>query len=198
MIRYRYPGEEWVELDADNYTIRGTPNESTTYTINNWVYFKCKVYSGTRTDEEGLVHDPGRIWQIGLGGYFESIVGDDRQENIPEMNRYAKICGTYVGIFNNYPARNCSLDSGRTNAFFDLTTLEVVDLTTSTATINGCVFVAFKGPQYVFGRTNEEACPEVEVIEDSQCPEGTCEVTCGDTICCYGSDGIAVTSFPRT
>ena len=33
---------------------------------------------------------------------------------------------------------------------------------------------------------------------ESVCPEGTCEVICGDTICCYGSDGIAVTSFPRT
>lgn len=30
----------------------------------------------------------------------------------------------------------------------------------------------------------------------SGCPENTCEVTCGDTICCYGSDGIAVSSFP--
>lgn len=30
----------------------------------------------------------------------------------------------------------------------------------------------------------------------SQCPENTCEVTCGDTICCYNSEGIAVESFP--
>ena len=30
------------------------------------------------------------------------------------------------------------------------------------------------------------------------CPENTCEVICGDTICCYGSDGISVDSFPVT
>lgn len=35
-------------------------------------------------------------------------------------------------------------------------------------------------------------------IDNNQCPENTCEVICGDTICCYGSDGIAVDSFPRT
>ena len=42
-----------------------------------------------------------------------------------------------------------------------------------------------------------DICPEAEIVPDSQCPENTCEVICGDTICCYGSDGVAVTSFPR-
>ena len=30
---------------------------------------------------------------------------------------------------------------------------------------------------------------------DIQCPPGTCAVQCGEHICCYGSDGIAVTSI---
>ena len=37
---------------------------------------------------------------------------------------------------------------------------------------------------------------ECDEIKKEECPEGTCEVTCGDTICCYGSDGIAVQNFP--
>lgn len=31
---------------------------------------------------------------------------------------------------------------------------------------------------------------------NQQCPENTCEVICGDTICCYNSEGISVESFP--
>ena len=34
------------------------------------------------------------------------------------------------------------------------------------------------------------------ISSEKECPEGTCEVTCGDTICCYNSQGIAVDSFP--
>lgn len=40
--------------------------------------------------------------------------------------------------------------------------------------------------------------PEYQVICDcnEECPEGTCAIECGDRICCYGSDGIAVKSIP--
>lgn len=30
-----------------------------------------------------------------------------------------------------------------------------------------------------------------------ECPEGTCKVDCGTVFCCYGSDGIAVSSFEK-
>lgn len=33
---------------------------------------------------------------------------------------------------------------------------------------------------------------------EKKCPENTCEVTCGNTICCYNSQGIAVESFSKT
>jgi hypothetical protein len=35
----------------------------------------------------------------------------------------------------------------------------------------------------------------IECISN-ECPPNTCRVICGDTVCCYGSDGIAVESFP--
>ena len=43
--------------------------------------------------------------------------------------------------------------------------------------------------------------PEVDYQEGScdkceSCPENTCPVTCGDRVCCYGNDGIAVKSIP--
>ncbi len=42
--------------------------------------------------------------------------------------------------------------------------------------------------------------PEYKVIchEDCKgCPEGTCEVDCGDHLCCYDEQGIAVESIPK-
>ena len=41
--------------------------------------------------------------------------------------------------------------------------------------------------------------PEFEVICgcEENCPENTCEVDCGDHICCYGSDGKAVISISK-
>ena len=44
--------------------------------------------------------------------------------------------------------------------------------------------------------------PEYQVICDcdsncESCPDGTCAVECGDHVCCYGSDGIAVSSIKK-
>jgi hypothetical protein len=32
----------------------------------------------------------------------------------------------------------------------------------------------------------------------NQCPPNTCDVLCGNTICCYGADGISVFNYPNT
>jgi len=56
-----------------------------------------------------------------------------------------------------------------------------------------CVFKIFLDGELVFEDIQSD-CPEVEIVED-ECPEGTCEVICGDTMCCYGSDGVSVHSF---
>lgn len=37
---------------------------------------------------------------------------------------------------------------------------------------------------------------DVEFLPITECPPDTCPVNCGDHICCYGRDGIAVASFP--
>ena len=41
--------------------------------------------------------------------------------------------------------------------------------------------------------------PQVNVIclPPDKCPPGTCEVQCGNHVCCYNSDGISVFSFPK-
>ena len=42
--------------------------------------------------------------------------------------------------------------------------------------------------------------PEYYVVcncEEEKCPPGTCEVDCGNHICCYGSDGVAVVTINK-
>jgi hypothetical protein len=51
----------------------------------------------------------------------------------------------------------------------------------------------FKGNNQVFTRTELYRPEYVQVI--GGCPQGTCPVLCGDKACCYGSDGIAVSSY---
>lgn len=46
----------------------------------------------------------------------------------------------------------------------------------------------------IFNRTENER--PIQVFKtDNVCPPNTCPVDCGDKICCYGSDGIAVSSL---
>jgi hypothetical protein len=37
-----------------------------------------------------------------------------------------------------------------------------------------------------------------QCITPNQCPPGTCDVICANTICCYGADGVSVFSYPNT
>lgn len=56
-----------------------------------------------------------------------------------------------------------------------------------------CTISFYKDGQLVHSETQRE-CPEVWT-EEERCPEGTCPVECGDRICCYDGNGIAVTSI---
>jgi hypothetical protein len=50
--------------------------------------------------------------------------------------------------------------------------------------------------EIIYEKTFSSECPSVNVeCIDNKCPTGTCEVACGNIICCYGSDGIAIESF---
>jgi hypothetical protein len=54
----------------------------------------------------------------------------------------------------------------------------------------------FKDDSQKFNRTELYAPEYVKVIQDGEeCPEGTCPVQCGNHVCCYGSNGIAVSSY---
>ena len=55
-------------------------------------------------------------------------------------------------------------------------------------------FEVFSNQNIIFTRTELEQ-PEVRFV--GVCPPNTCPVDCGTHICCYGSDGIVVSSFSK-
>ena len=57
-------------------------------------------------------------------------------------------------------------------------------------------FDVFSGESLVFSRT-ENLPPDIKqvITNDRECPVNTCPVKCGENVCCYGSDGIAIESF---
>lgn len=53
----------------------------------------------------------------------------------------------------------------------------------------------YQGENEVFSRTEEFFPVQVFLVEN--CPDNTCPVDCGTHICCYGSDGIAVSYYNK-
>jgi hypothetical protein len=58
-------------------------------------------------------------------------------------------------------------------------------------------FRVFKNNQVVLTDTGS-AQPNVTYTCGVGCPSNTCDVLCGNTICCYNSDGISVFNYPNT
>ena len=54
----------------------------------------------------------------------------------------------------------------------------------------------FEGEEEVFSRTEGKRPEYVQIVDGRGCPPNSCPVKCGDNVCCYGSDGIAVEAFP--
>jgi hypothetical protein len=64
----------------------------------------------------------------------------------------------------------------------------------NSCTVAACNFKVFSGQTTILNLTYA-SCPEVEI---AGCPPNTCDVLCGNTICCYGADGVSVLNFPNT
>lgn len=63
--------------------------------------------------------------------------------------------------------------------------------------IKACIFTAYKNGQQVY-RQQQASCPLVQCVSAQQCPPNTCDVLCGNTICCYNSEGISVFNYPNS
>ena len=61
--------------------------------------------------------------------------------------------------------------------------------------VRNCTFTAYKNNSQIYRQISGN-CPIVSCINQA-CPENTCDVMCGDTICCYNSKGISVFNYPK-
>ena len=59
-----------------------------------------------------------------------------------------------------------------------------------------CTFTIYSNEAVVYQQINE-SCPTVDEYCDNKCPPNTCEVECGNLICCYDSNGKAIKKFSK-
>ena len=204
MIRYRYPNGEWQNVDGDRYElITSTQNSNTGCCFN-----LCAVrVTWDEVDRNTLEHQYSKSEGKAIG---YRVLANPNKPMFFEGSRSSDSgngAGTASSMLLNLIDRDGVLSSIRffrgnfPGATFFTEILESsVKVTFSDADSNNppcgtCVIKVYKNDNLIHENTNN-VCPEVEEIQSNICPENTCEVICGDTICCYDSNGIAVESFP--
>ena len=207
-IRYRYPGEDWVEIDGDDYEIDYKTDgqcKNVTYYVR-FSYFAAGQTGGCIKDENGNC----RIYQsvTGRKAIVHNVQTDSPELLLPppfwwdesEHGTWAeKQSGCYIfwresdnSIYKKYASTSPSSSSGAIPGTISYKILRGDGKGDNCKT---CIFKVFKQGEIVHEETRKE-CPQVELLDD-KCPENTCKVDCGTHYCCYGSDGIAVSSFEK-
>lgn len=205
---YRYPGENWVFIDGDEYTIDKTnPLQipGSYEIVYKLVYYEW-FWHGTE------VTNFREIERFFLGTVI--IEPDFVVSGSPKLKVYnyahhplddtllVHRFGVYIesedGIFKNVipnaiqvRAQNVSWFAGAYEDSFEIVSINNLS---STNIPQECTFTVTKNGQVVHNETRD-VCPEV--ITANQCPEGTCTVDCVTHYCCYGSDGTSVHSFEK-
>lgn len=219
MIRYRYQGGNWIEIQGDSYTLDSRLGQCYTgYIIwfdvdvkyghavynnstNSWNWTeinqftsRLRLVSSTKAEKihtfpflefpntEYDSHTPKIEGFKQVSAIFATTTGTQTKKSENTHNLYDAAVGSYYAhFFQAGTIRN----------------IEVIPRNTEAQSCKSfCTIKIFNSGTLVHENTATN-CPEVEVINNTQaCPENTCEVICGDTICCYDSNGIAVESFP--
>ena len=206
IIRYRYLEENWETVSGTNYKLE------TIQPYDRW-YVICTATSMTNSEGCGqTVTLMSRDMFSGRLISAEVVLRTDQFSNYPVFKitreessggRFEQYIGagysSSLGTLSSSAVRIADTCQHQT-LFVKANSFSVPYAAnrfreTNPGGRNLCKFTVYSGDQVVFERTNS-VCPEVE--EANQCPEDTCEVTCGDTICCYGSDGVSVANFPRS
>lgn len=177
MLRYRYSGENWTIVDADTYSVIDNPVNYAKISYN-------MTKSGARSVQP-IIYNTVINQASPFVFYYSDTCG------YPMIFSYAlsviKPDGTSVLAYNDGIINRCVTQDHAIGSSFQA---ELIRGTQST-----CTFKAYKGSILVVNRT-QQSCPEVEYFD--QCPPNTCEVLCGNTICCYNSEGISVFNYPNT
>lgn len=217
-IRYRYPNEDWITLNADSYTLESLGGQCYTgYVVyfslglikahsiydsatqsRKWTqieeFTKEYLFFVTLANHKVTTFPYTRVLRTGYEGITPLITG---------YNTITMISESLTGATKQYDFNVSDLDaeSGGYWVHFckknDVTITNIVPLKAESGNCTKCFFKAFLNGALIYEEARS-VCPEVELINQSeQCPPGTCQVDCGSVYCCYGSDGIAVSSFAK-
>lgn len=207
MIKYRYPGEEPKEIDGDDYSfeLSGAFCDSDNHFQIAYIEARSERESDGQlyTDSSGV--DNGGHAAGGTQRSTFSSVSFTRkiitvtftQSNGEFYERYIEVNSAYPdGIWVSASLRRIEHYYIFRNSDGSIRkTRKITPGSEWGCHEEGCLFKVFKEGEEIYRRTHL-SCPEVGEVGEG-CPEGTCEVECGDTICCYGSDGISVFNFPK-
>jgi hypothetical protein len=205
-VRWRYSSESWQEVEGDNYLCEEVqvpcPNKP-----HELIYGRQNIVNATTscTLTNITTFAPVRNWVGNASAPYTNlkftVPGANFQRIFPDPIN-ASGFNIHWCVANNYPFT------------VHVTDKDGIERLVLSASTRGLVFFKFqpvpgsvcpppnqkftitKNGQTVYTETRL-TCPEVKIISD-ECPPNTCDVLCGDTICCYGADGISVFNYPNT
>lgn len=202
-IRYRYTGKQWTTIDGDDYTLdesgdNGTPstgccfNDCAASVSWDLVYFFNGQYVRSQEQRKGIgeriLFNPAKPF---------AFTGSRSTDNGDGTGYAQDIYLDLVDEFGNRSVENFTIQKGFGEEILESSAKVVFYRVDGSPNVCGeCTFKVFKNELIVYEETRSQ-CPEVEIVNQQECSEGTCEVECGDTICCYGSDGVSVFNFPK-
>ena len=214
MLRYKYPNKGWVEIDGDDYTV--SSNSSRIQIVYKAVVkFVYRFWNSDRNGSNDYIDHLGtKKVSLVIKEEEKKIVGDP---NLTFNNgrltmwgwigsynlEYKSVTGDILPIyFNSIPSlsqRQLGFDPTQYRHGGMLLDTVILDSFTLVADYSSeqisCILRIFKNGVNVLTKESSE-CPEVELLDD-KCPPNTCKVDCDTHYCCYGSDGIAVSSFEK-
>lgn len=166
--------------DWEDYTVSHTFGIPPGYKIESPPFFLTVNPINTRPKDGGASGEPFwyaaneiRIWGVNING---SRTGRNR-------------------TFRSYRVRDTTVHNAQRFLADSIRNVSYAPLSPEPDDCaRNCVFKVFKEEELILELTRN-TCPEVE--EAVGCPSGTCKVDCGSVCCCYGSDGIAVSSIPK-
>ena len=226
-IYWKYPGEEVNRyLGADSYDLQQlAPKYGTELGKNYTVRGKAVCIKRTppeQYDHLPVVFYPGQVinvYLIGewLGGIYDwklKVNGQNMDSDLTYIaqgscNLYSCICLPRTIQAIVYSADGGSNVRCRANGISLSAPIIGVDTLHDIQPIyhsdayrycrnkvpDTCTFTVTKDGQIVYSRESPD-CPEVWT-EQPTCPPGTCEVKCGNHICCYNSLGVPILVIPN-
>ena len=201
-ILYRYSNGNWNVIDADSYKFINASDCYTGAFLGITIYRAVQQWNGTYRDVPN--HTPERTYFPSIGAitdYELRVAGTFTLNNGYPL----KVVFLEIRLFSaSYPNGTAWMrigaDSGNGIYFPESEfnagnySIDIIGFGSQTkAQCNNCRLVAYKQGVSVFNQAFP-TCPEVRVAGD-QCPLDTCEVFCGNTVCCYNSEGVSIYSF---